>query len=68
MGIYNYVLKNNINTPIKLEIGLDKIVYDRTRNGNDARYLRVFIDGKDVTTMVANAVNLKMSYARDSYG
>lgn len=68
MGIYNYVSRNNIKTPIKLEIGLDKIVYDRTHNGNDAKYLRVFIEGKDVTTMIANAINLKMSYAKGSYG
>lgn len=68
MSIYNYVLQQNIKQPIKLEIELNKIAYDRNGCGNDARYFKVFINGKDVTTMVAAAVNLKMSYARNSYG
>ena len=35
MVIYDYVNKNKIKTPVKLEIGLDKIVRDRNRQGNE---------------------------------
>lgn len=66
-AIYRYVERNHIKTPIQLEIGLDKVVYS-PYDGKDTRYLRVFINGKDVTTMVANATHHKISYARDTYG
>lgn len=68
MSLFTYVTEKNITQPIQLEIGLDKIVYDKTRNGNDARYFTVKINGENVTQMVAEAVNLKVSKARNSYG
>ncbi len=68
MGIYDYVKRNKITTPIQLEIQLDKIVYDRNRQGNDARYFTVKINGETVTQMVAEATNLKISKARGTYG
>lgn len=68
MSIYKYVLDNHIEQPVQLEIGLDKVVYDRARNGKDARYFTVRIDGKNVTQMIAEAVGLKVSRARETYG
>lgn len=68
MSLFTYVEEKNISQPIQLEIGLDKIVYDRTKNGNDTRYLTVRINGKNVTQMVAEATNLKISKAQDTDG
>lgn len=68
MSLFTYVVEKNISQPIQLEIGLDKVVYDRTRNGNDARYLTVRINGENVTQMIAEAVSLKTSKAQDTYG
>ena len=62
-GLYSWVERNNIKTPIKLEIKLKKVA-----SQGMSRYMQVFIDGHDVTQMVANAVNMKMSNARDTYG
>ena len=67
-GIYGWVLNNKIEQPIKLELALDKIVYDSKGCGNDARYFQVYIGGCNVTQMVAEATKLKLSKARDSYG
>ncbi len=68
MSLFTYVAEKNISQPIQLEIGLDKVVYDKRRNGKDARYLTVRIKGENVTQMIAEAVNLKMSKAQDTYG
>ena len=69
MNLFEYVNKCVCPTePIKLEIGLDKIVWDRRRNGNDARYLTVRINGQLVTRAVAEVTGLKMSKAQDTYG
>lgn len=68
MSLFTYITEKNISQPIQLEIGLDKIVYDKTRNGNDARYLTIKINKENVTQMIAEAVNLKISKAKDTYG
>ena len=68
MSLFTYVAEKNISQPIQLEIGLDKVVYDKTKNGNDARYFTIKINGENVTQMVAEAVNLKISKAQDTYG
>ncbi len=68
MSLFTYVMEKNITQPIKLEIGLDRVVYDKTGNGNDTRYFTVRIDGETVTQMVADAVNLKVSKAQNTYG
>ena len=67
-GIYAWVLNNKIQQPIKLEIVLVKTVLDKAGNGNDARYFKVCIGGMNVTQMIAEATNLKLSKARNSYG
>lgn len=67
MGLYDFVRNKHFPTPIKLEIGLVKVVPDRDRCGNDARYFEVKIHGSTVTQMVAEATNLKISKARDTY-
>ena len=61
--LVNWCADNKISTPIKLEIGLVKLI----NKGTQKRYLRVYIEGHDVTQMVANAVNLKLSKAKDTY-
>ncbi len=64
-GLYNWVKNNNIQTPVKLEIHIDKI---DNRNGYNTRYMKVMIDGLDVSQMVAEATGLKTSIARNTYG
>lgn len=54
---------SNIQLPIRLDIGLDKVSSDGM-----TRYMKIQIDGHDVTQMVANAINCKISKARDTYG
>jgi hypothetical protein len=66
--LYDYVKANDIKTPIKLELMLNKVTPDPMRNGNDKRYFTVKINGLTVTQMVAEAVNLKLSKAKDTYG
>ncbi len=68
MSLFAFITDKNITQPIQLEIGLDKVVYDKRRCGNDARYLTVKIGGENVTQMVAEAVNLKVSKAQSAYG
>lgn len=59
-NLISWCENNNIKTPIKLEIGLAKIDYRNCQT----RYFRVYINGHDVTQMIANAVNLKLSKAK----
>ena len=66
MTLFTYVAEQNILQPIQLKIGLDKIIYKA--DGKEVRYLTVKIDKANVTQMVAEVVNLKVSKARDTYG
>lgn len=53
----------NIQMPIQLEIGIDKVSSDGM-----TRYMTVKIAGQTVTQMVANAIHCKISNAHDTYG
>ena len=57
MPLINWIKNNNISTPVKLEIGLDKLIchYPETR------YFTIKINGHTVTQMVANALGRKIS-------
>ncbi len=66
--ICNWVKSNNVTEPVQLEIELVMIVPDRNRNGRDARYFNAYINGANVTQMVANATGLKVSKAKRTYG
>lgn len=68
MKLIDYVLKSNFTMPIQLEIGLDKLANQYSPTGNQSRYMRVKIQGKDVTEMVADMINLKISHAKDTDG
>ena len=68
LPLIDYVKRNSIKTPVQLEIKLEKFIVDRYRNGRDSRYLRVFINGFDVSQMVGNMTRHKISKARDTYG
>lgn len=60
--LYNYIKINHIKTPLKLEIGLDKISNDWI-----TRYFTIKINGNNVTGMVANALNVRISKAKDTF-
>lgn len=51
-----YIEENNIPKPVQLGIRLDKLVQDRNRQGNQVRYFRFFLNGKDVTEMITDAL------------
>jgi len=53
----------DIQMPIQLEIGIDKISSDGM-----TRYMTTRIAGQNVTSMVANAIHCKTSRARDTSG
>ena len=59
--LVNYIRANHIKTPLKLEIGLDKVSSDGT-----TRYFTTKINGDDVTGMVAKALDNKISKAKDT--
>ena len=67
MNLIDYVKQNKITTPIKLKIGIVKVVPDRYRQGNDARYMRVYIEDIEVSRMVAEFTGLKVSHSRNAY-
>ena len=56
--LVNYIKANHIKTPLKLEIGLDKVSSDGM-----TRYFTIKINGDDVTGMVAKALDNKISKA-----
>lgn len=59
--LVNYIRANHIKTPLKLEIGLDKVSSDGM-----TRYFTTKINGDDVTGMVAKALDNKISKAKDT--
>ena len=61
----NKMLKEgaDIQMPIQLEIGIDKVSSDGM-----TRYMTTRIAGQDVTSMIANAIHCKTSRARDTSG
>ena len=63
-NLENWILNMKIPTPVVFEVGLDKV----NLSGTNTRYLRYFIQGQDVTGLVANALGSKLSTARDTYG
>lgn len=65
-GLYEYIEREKITTPIKLQLVLHKVVHKS--DGNDVRYFRVKIEGKDVTQMVADTADLKVSTGKDTNG
>lgn len=62
MELFDFVIRKNIQMPVKLEIGLEREV-----KGTNTRYFKIFINRQDVTTMVAGAINGKLSKAKDTY-
>ncbi len=67
-ALYAWVQNSGVQQPIKLGLKLEKVVYDRNRQGNDARYFSVYVGVANITQMVAEAVNLKLSKAKDTRG
>lgn len=67
MNLIDYVIQNKIPQPVKLKIGIVKVVPDRYRQGKDARYMRVYINDIEVSRMVAEFTNLKVSHSRNAY-
>ena len=63
-NLENWIINMKIPKPVIFEVGLDKVNY----RGTNTRYLRYFIQGQDVTSMVANAIGGKLSNAKDTYG
>lgn len=64
----NFIRNKGIKTPVVFEIGLDRLSNRNDPRGNQLRYFRFFINGMDVTGMVANALGTKVSKAKDTYG
>lgn len=52
----------------RLTLSLERIVKDRYGNGNDARYFRCFLNGNDISQMVADFVHMKHSTAKTTNG
>ena len=65
--LYNYVRNNELGDNIKLEIKIVSLKNKFSIIGNQTRYMKIFISGKDVTTMVAKTAGYKISYARNTY-
>lgn len=67
-ALLNFVKENNLGKNIRLSIGLDKIANKTSATGNQSRYFRCFINGQEVTGMVASLCGFKLSKARDTKG
>lgn len=67
MKLTDYVIQNNIPQPVELKIQIVKVCPDRYRQGNDARYMRVWIGDTEVSRMVSEYTGLKLSKSRDAY-
>lgn len=63
-SLSEWLMKNTSGKQIKLEIGLDKVVFRHPQT----RYFSVFVNGKNITEMVANALGRKTSYSKDTNG
>ena len=68
MNLIEFVRKNNIQTPVQLEIGLDKLKNRLSPDGDQIRYFHVRIGGTDVTSMAAELAGLPVSHAKDTEG
>ena len=66
--LVHFIQNNHIETPVKLEIELIKLANRYSGTGNQSRYFRVSIGGKDLTQTIANIAGLKLSKARDTNG
>lgn len=67
-ALLDFVRKNGLGKDIRLSIGLDKIANKLSPNGNQSRYLRCFLDGHEVTGMVASLCGFTTSNAKDTRG
>lgn len=65
-ALFKFVKAQGFKCPIELDIDMRKWVKDPAKQGNDRRYLRVLIRGRDVTRMVANAIDQPMSRRKDA--
>lgn len=59
--------------PIALHFKLHKMRYDKSQNGNDARYFRICFLGDDgyqydISRLIGSLLNLRISTAKDTVG
>ena len=66
--IFEFIKNQGLKTPVQLEIDMIKLKKDPVSQGNDKRYLKTYLNGMDVTGMVAKAIDKKISKSRDAYG
>ena len=63
MNALDSFVKNHQMKEVKFKVGLDKVSPDGM-----TRYMHFYIGEHDVTGMIANVCNYKLSQARNSYG
>lgn len=68
LALIKYIERNHIPTPVQLEMEMKKFIPDPRKQGHDRRYMRVYINGHDVTAMACNMTACTLSKAKDSYG
>ena len=67
--LIDWMKENNLeDKEVSLKLFLEKITKDKHGNGNDSRYFRCFINGHDVSQMIAVFINRKFSRAKNTYG
>lgn len=62
-AIIDYINENNITTPVKLSLEIVKVSKDGL-----TRFMRAYINERNVTAMIANFTGKKQSTARATYG
>lgn len=62
-AIIDYIKENNITTPVKLSLEIVKISKDGL-----TRFMRAYINERNVTAMIANFTGKRQSTARATYG
>ena len=64
MKLYEWIKDNTPAKNIRLQIGLDKVNYTYPQT----RYFSVFMNGTNITGMVAEALGRRISKAKDTSG
>lgn len=56
-----FIEEHNLQTPVPINIGLNKLLDRNNLDGDQKRYMSVIIDGTDVTREIAHLLDKKLS-------
>lgn len=66
--LLDYVKEHDVKTPIRVELQIEKIDYGKNKTVTQTRYMRAYLNGNDVTDIVAKGASLSTSDRKDTNG